>query len=311
MLKKLSRIFVLFAIILTLIFFFLRSPSISVEELKLQYANSESEYVEIEGIEVHYRIEGQGPAIVLIHGTGASLHTWDGWVDQLKDKYTLYRLDLPAFGLTGPTIDRDYSLENYVEFIDAFTSSVGLDTFALAGNSLGGNIAWRYALAHPEQVSQLILIDASGYPLEEPTKALAMQIAQNPILSPLLLHFTPRSLVYKNLEQVYGDPSKIKEATVDRYHHMILRSGNRHAFVDRAKTTFTDATNLIPTISCPTLLLWGDKDTWVPPAMGDRFHKEITNTTLILYPGVGHIPMEEIPNKTAADVHNWMTQQLN
>ena len=309
--KKLSRIFVLFAIILTLIFFFLRSASIPVSELKLQYANSESEYVEIEGIQVHYRIEGSGPAIVLIHGTGASLHTWDGWVSKLKEKYTLYRLDLPAFGLTGPTIDRDYSLENYVEFVDAFTLSVGLDTFALAGNSLGGNIAWQYALIHPDKVNRLILVDASGYPLEEPTKALAMQIAQNPFLSPLLLHITPRRLVYKNLEQVYGDPSKIEESTVDRYHHMILRSGNRHAFVDRANTTFTDATNLIPTITCPTLLLWGEKDTWVPPTMGHRFNKEISNSSLILYPGVGHIPMEEIPNKTATDVDDWLTQQKN
>ncbi|KAK3871393.1 hypothetical protein Pcinc_023459, partial [Petrolisthes cinctipes] len=258
--------------------------------------------MEIEGIQVHYRIEGSGPPIVLIHGTGASLHTWDGWISQLKDKYTLYRLDLPAFGLTGPAADRDYSLENYVEFIHAFTTGVDLDTFALAGNSLGGNIAWRYTLDHPESVSQLILIDATGYPLEEPTKALALQIAQNPILSPLLLHITPRSFVYKNLEQVYGDPTKIKEEVVDRYHRMTLRTGNRHAFVDRANTTFTDKTHLIPSIACPTLILWGSEDTWVPPKLGHRFDQEIPNSTLISYPGVGHIPMEEIPEESAADV---------
>ncbi|MFT4565323.1 MAG: pimeloyl-ACP methyl ester carboxylesterase [Saprospiraceae bacterium] len=309
MLKKTSRIFVLLVIVLTLIFFLLRSPSIPVSELKSLYADEESEYMEIEGIDVHYKIEGSGPPLVLIHGTGASLHTWDGWVSQLKESYTLYRLDLPAFGLTGPAADRDYSLENYVEFIQAFTTSVGLDSFALAGNSLGGNIAWSYTLTNPDRVSQLVLIDASGYPLEEPTKALAIQIAKHPILSPLLLHITPRSFVRKNLEQVYGDPSKIKEAVIDRYHKMTLRTGNRHAFVDRANTTFTDASHLIPTISCPTLILWGSEDTWVPPKLGHRFDTEIRNSTLILYPGVGHIPMEEIPNKTATDVAKWLAAQ--
>jgi len=306
MIKKLSKIFVFIAIILTLVFFIFRSPSIPVSELKLLYADIESEYMNIEGIDVHYKIEGSGPPMVLIHGTGASLHTWDVWVSHLKGAYTIYRLDLPAFGLTGPAADRDYSLENYVEFIHAFTTGVGLDTFALAGNSLGGNIAWRYTLDHPDRVSQLILIDASGYPLEAPTKALAMQIAQNPFLSPLLLHITPRSLVQKNLEQVYGDKNKIKEEVVDRYHRMTLRTGNRHAFVDRANTVFTDKTKLIPTISCPTLILWGSADTWVPLSLGERFDSDIANSTLIIYPGAGHIPMEEIPEKTAADVDDWM-----
>ena len=143
--------------------------------------------------------------MILVHGTGASLHTWDDWTEVLDDNYTVYRMDIPAFGLTGPALDKDYTIGAYVDFINDFVQSQSLDTFSIGGNSLGGYIAWAYTVMHPEDVSKLILLDAAGYPHEGDSDALAFKVATNPFLRPLMKHITPKSFIKKNMLQVYGD----------------------------------------------------------------------------------------------------------
>ena len=237
---------------------------------------------------------------MLIHGTGASLHTWDGWVAEMQGRFSIYRMDLPAFGLTGPSPNADYTIDAYVSFIENFISKMGLDTFSIAGNSLGGYIAWAYTLEHPQKISQLILLDAAGYPHEGESDALAFKIASNPYLRPLMKHITPKSFVRKNLEQVYGDDSKITDELVDRYHDMTLREGNRQAFVDRVHTSNKDKSYRLGEIQCPTLILWGALDTWTPVEDANRFVRDIPDATMLMFDGVGHVPMEEIPEFSAA-----------
>ena len=219
-------------------------------------------------------------------------------------------MDLPAFGLTGPHPDRNYSIEAYVSFVHDYVVSQGLDTFALAGNSLGGYIAWAYTVAYPKEVSHLILLDAAGYPSTEKSTALAFKIAQNPVLAALLKHITPKSFIRKNLVQVYGDDSKITEELITRYHDMALRSGNRQAFIDRVHMHHADRSSEIASIQIPTLILWGAEDTWVEPGHAERFAQDIADASLIVYEGVGHVPMEESPEKTARDVASFLRSSL-
>jgi pimeloyl-ACP methyl ester carboxylesterase len=161
--KTLLRIFLAILLILLLVLAFNIQPNRDMEALKAKYTNAESRFLELDGMQVHYRDEGQGYPIVLIHGTGASLHTWDAWTEDLKRHFRVIRMDLPAFGLTGPHPDRDYSLAQYVAFLDALAEKLNLSTFHLVGNSLGGSIAWLYAARHPEAVNKLILLDPGGY----------------------------------------------------------------------------------------------------------------------------------------------------
>ena len=283
-------------------FLILRSPDKSVEELKTLYTDEQSQWIEIEGIPVHYKKEGSGPAVILVHGTGASLHTWDDWTEVLDDNYTVYRMDIPAFGLTGPALDKDYTIGAYVDFINDFVQSQSLDTFSIGGNSLGGYIAWAYTVMHPEDVSKLILLDAAGYPHEGDSDALAFKVATNPFLKPLMKHITPKSFIKKNMLQVYGDESKVTDEVVTRYHDMALRSGNRQAFIDRVHTHHKDISDRIKEIQCPTLIMWGSEDTWVDVENAERFHQDIPDSQLIMYEGVGHVPMEEAPMETVKDV---------
>ncbi len=281
-------------------------PDIPVEELKPKYAPPPSQFMSLDGMEVHYRDEGEGPALVLLHGTGASLHTWDGWVEALADSFRVVRLDLPGFGLTGPNPAHDYRIATYVDFLEHFVGRLGLERFSLAGNSLGGHIAWRYALAHPQRVEKLILIDPAGAPDDAPDP-FVFKLARTPVANRLLTVVTPRSLMEKSLREVYADDAKVTPALVDRYYELSLREGNRAAFVARARTVEPNRFDQIAYVRAPTLILWGKQDVWIPVATARRFTERLPHAVLVTYPDAGHVPMEERPARTAADARRFLT----
>lgn len=296
-----KRFLIGISILLLVLIYNVSYADIAVEDLKKTYANEHSQFIDVEGIQVHYRDEGTGFPIVLIHGTGASLHTYDAWTKQLSKNYRVIRLDLPAFGLTGPNKNAEYSIERYTQFLFQFLEKIKVDKFHLAGNSLGGNIAWNYAAEYPEKVLKLILIDASGLPTFTPQPTI-FKMAKTPILNSLFLYITPKFMIRKNIEQVYADKLKVTDALVTRYHKMSLRTGNRKAFIDRAKTDFNLAEKVnsvkLKSVKTPTLLIWGAKDTWIPLGNGKRMDSMLPNSKLVILENSGHVPMEENPKES-------------
>tara|TARA_B100000780_G_scaffold260474_1_gene212251 strand:+ start:705 stop:1679 length:975 start_codon:yes stop_codon:yes gene_type:complete len=316
--KKKSKIkYFVYLFVISLIFV-LRGgvyADISVEDLKNDYANEQSQFIEVNEMQVHYRDEGDGFPIVLVHGTAASLHTWDAWTHELKKTNRVIRMDLPAFGITGPNKNADYSLEAYTTFLHSFLEKLQLKKFHIAGNSLGGNIAWNYTADYPENVEKLILVDASGLPTNKQPPAI-FKMAKTPLLKTLFLYVTPKILIKKNIEEVYADDSKITDALVDRYHKMALRVGNRKAFIDRAKTDFgLDSIvniNKLKSIQTPTLLIWGAQDLWIPLGNGIRMDRILVNSKLEVLENSGHVPMEENPNESLKILKNFLfKKELN
>ena len=288
---------------------------ISVEDLKKEYTNEQSQFIEVDEINVHFRDEGEGFPIVLIHGTAASLHTWDAWTDELKKTNRVIRMDLPAFGITGPNKNADYSIEAYTTFLHSFLEKLKLEKFHLAGNSLGGNIAWNYTADYPSKVEKLILVDASGLPTNKSHPAI-FKMAKTPILNSLFLYITPRFLIKKNIEEVYEDDSKITDELINRYHKMALRVGNRKAFIDRAKTDFKLDTQVnlekLKSIQTSTLLIWGAKDLWIPIANGIRMNEILVNSKLEVLKNSGHVPMEENPRESLKLMNDFLfTSEIN
>ncbi len=281
-------------------------PDIPVEELKKTYANSESEFLQVEGMNIHYRDEGRGPVLVLLHGTSSSLHTWDAWAERLQMDFRVIRMDLPAYGLTGPHPDGKYSDGAYVNVLHKFLQKLEIDNFHIAGNSFGGNLAWHYAYEYPEEVQKMILIDASGFPQKGLPQIIAL--ARNPLLQPLVEYITPKFLVVRNLEDAYKDPSRIGEATIDRYFKLTLREGNREAFVERANGVFSDQTGRLKALTQPTLIMWGEADTWIPLDHARKFNEALVNSQVITYSDAGHVPMEELPAPTAADARAFLLE---
>ena len=274
---------------------------ISVEDLKKEYANEHSKFIEIDGMQVHYRDEGKGFPIVLVHGTASSLHTWNAWTKELTKTNRVIRVDLPAFGLTGPNKTADYSIKSYTSFLHQFLDKVKVTKFHLAGNSLGGNIAWNYTAENPDRVVKLILVDASGLPTNKPQPAV-FKMAKTPVLSDLFLYVTPKFFIKKNMKEVYADDSKITDELITRYHKMALRVGNRQAFIDRARMDFKlgSKANLekLKSVKTPTLLLWGAKDNWIPLNNGKRMDSILPNSKLVVLENSGHVPMEENPEES-------------
>ncbi len=274
---------------------------ISVENLKKEYANEHSKFIEIDGMQVHYRDEGKGFPIVLIHGTAASLHTWDDWAKELKKTNRVIRMDLPAFGLTGPNKTADYSIKSYTNFLYQFLLKTKINKFHLAGNSLGGNIAWNYAAENPNKIEKLILVDASGLPTNKEQPAV-FKMAKTPLLNTLFLYVTPKFFIKKNIQEVYADKTKVTDKLISRYHKMALREGNRKAFIDRAKTDFKlgAKANLekLKSVQTPTLLIWGAKDLWIPLDNGKRMDSILPNSKLVVLENSGHVPMEENPKES-------------
>lgn len=279
---------------------------IPLDVLKEKYANDQSSFISVDGMEVHYRDEGDpndSIPIVLIHGTGSSLHTFDAWTKDLDDDYRVIRMDLPAYGLTGPFLDRVYSISNYVSFIHDFLVALDIDRCILGGNSLGGGIAWNVAVAHPDLVSKLILIDASGYPSEAQSIPIAFKMANIPVLKNIFKVITPKSVAKSSLENVYADKTKVTDELVDRYWELTLRPGNRQAFIDRIGTRRSNSNHeSIKSITQPTLVLWGDKDLLIPQDNAHRFHEDLPNDTMVILKDVGHVPMEESPQESVKAV---------
>ncbi len=287
-----------------------KAPERSVAELSQRWAPEPSQFLHIAGMNIHLRDEGpksDEEPIILIHGTSASLHTWDGWVDALKGQRRVIRFDLPAFGLTGPDPKNNYTIEHYAEVVVAVLDELQVKKSVLAGNSLGGYVAWATAVLHPDRVSKLILVDSSGYHYEPESVPLAFKLSQNPIASMLLKDVLPRSLVVGSVKNVYGNPDLVTDELVDRYYELSLREGNRNALKERFNQALPGAlADKIKTIKVPTLLIWGRKDQLIPVKFGTKFEQEIPNSQLIIFDDLGHVPHEEDPLATVMVVKQFL-----
>ena len=286
------------------------SPDKPVETLKARWAQPPSQFIDIGGLQVHLRDEGprDDPApIVLLHGTSSSLHTWDGWVQALKPTRRVIRFDLPAFGLTGPNPQNDYSIASYVTFVTAVVDKLGLQRFVLGGNSLGGQVAWETAVAAPTRVTQLILVDSGGYPLKPTSVPVGFILASLPGGPTLMQYVLPRGVVQSSVRSVYGDPARVTPALVDWYVDMSLRAGNRKALGYRLAQGYASDVAKISTLKVPTLILWGDQDRLIPPDNANAFARDIAGSKLVMLAGLGHVPHEEDPVRTVAEVKQFLS----
>jgi pimeloyl-ACP methyl ester carboxylesterase len=290
------------------------TPDRSVDSLVTVWAPPPSDFMYVNGQFVHFRDEGprSDPApLVLIHGTASSLHTWEGWVAELRGRKRVITFDLPGFGLTGPFTGEyprdDYHADNLARFTLDFLDALHVQRFSIGGNSLGGEVAWRVAARVPARVDRLILVDATGYPFVPELIPLGFRITQVPVLNRIGEYLTPRSLVEQSVRDVYADPSRVTGALVDRYFEMLTREGNRHALNMRMEEVATDlAPDRIRTLKLPTLILWGARDRLVPPVNAHHFQQDIAGSRLVIFPGLAHVPQEEDPRTSVVPVRAFL-----
>lgn len=276
------------------------------------------------GARVHYRDEGaaDGAAVVLIHGAMASLHTWEPWVAILGQHYRVITLDLPGHGLTGQVPEDAYGADPLTETIDAVVNALGVERFVLGGNSMGGGATWRYALTYPQRVRAMILVDsvppgdwrestAAAAPADdaesERSAPIGFALLRQSWFRAIARYLDPAPLVEQGLLSAYNNSPVVNQALIDRYYELILREGTRAAILNRSNSYSRNGANTdVSALTQPTLVMWGAQDSLIPVRLADQFAQRLPNAQVVIYDDLGHIPMEEDPQRSAADALNFL-----
>ncbi len=303
------------AALLVVAFLIFRVPDTDPAEMRAKYGAAPSQFLDIgEGREIHLRDEGprDAPVIVMLHGSNADLHTWQQWADILSQDYRVVRYDQRGHGLTGPAPDSDYSAEGFGADLDAVTEKLGIETFTLVGNSMGGGIAMAYAMEKPWRLDALVLVDAGGAPVRrEGGGNIAFTLAGWPVVGDIMSQLLPRSLVEKSLSQSVSNQDVVTDDAVDRYWEMARYPGNRAATRQRFSTPRVGfAAEDVAQVKVPTLVIWGTEDALIPLEAGEWYARHLPNATLVAYEGIGHIPMEEAPELSANGLRIWLAEAL-
>jgi len=279
---------------------------------------------------VHYRDEGNkspgnsNPVIILVHGSNASLHTWEPWVEILGDDYRLITMDLPAHGLTGATPENRYDTAAYIKTVDGVARHLGIEQFVLGGNSMGGGVTWRYTLEYPEKVLAMLLIDSSGLPQfarervvldnsgKEREAPIFFTLMSKPWFRAIARFIDPYYLTEQGVRSAYNNSPVVTDALINRYYELAIREGSRDATLARFSGFRGGQTEPVDTsrLGQPTLVMWGAEDALISVDVAHQFAAALPNSELVIYEAVGHIPMEEIPEQSAADVRAFL-QRLN
>jgi pimeloyl-ACP methyl ester carboxylesterase len=291
----------------------LQRPDIPWAELEAKYANSASRYMDMpDGVRVHYRDQGNpnGPPVVMVHGFAASLQAWEPWVARLGDTYRIVTLDLPGHGLTRAPDGYVASLDGNADLVNAVADRLHLGPYVLAGNSMGGAVAWNTVLRHPDRVKALVLVDAAGWPSEAKHQGpppVVFALLGNPIGRAMLRNIDTRPMAESGLKAAYHDPKLVTAALVDRYVDLSRAPGHRDILLRMQPSSAHPVTaQSFKAITIPTLVMHGEADALIPSADGRAFAAAIPGAVLITYQGVGHVPMEQIPDRSAHDLRDFL-----
>jgi pimeloyl-ACP methyl ester carboxylesterase len=276
--------------------------------LEATYAAPPSTFVDIAGVRLHLRDTGprDAPAVVMLHGFGASLHTWDDWAALLESDVRIIRIDLPGFGLTGPDPTGDYTDARSIAVLLALLDRLGVQRATFIGNSMGGRIAWAFAAAHPDRVAKLVLVSPDGFAGPGVEYGKPQEV---PALMQVLPYTLPRSMLRANLAIAYADQGRLTDATVQRTYDMMVAPGVRSAIVARMRQlVLPDPVPLLRRLAMPTLLLWGDKDGMIPVSNAQDYLAALPNASLVVVPGIGHVPQEEAPRETITLLRDFLAR---
>ena len=292
---------------------FLISSDLLRSDLVEKYRGENSFFYRLpSGAMAHIRDEGNrdGPPVFLIHGSNASLHTWEPWVQELGDSYRLISFDLPGHGLTGQTLEDDYTIDGMARFTKEIVDLFKLDKVVLAGNSMGGSVSLKFALDYPQHTKALVLVSSGGMERDETAEDVgAFSLTRSETARGLMRYVTPRFLIGRTLRGVVADPDNfVTDEMVTRYWELLRMTGSRDASIKRfaAYETRGALEPQLARIRVPALILWGTQDRLIPVTQGIRMAQTLPNSNIKVYAHAAHLAHEEIPEQTAADTRTFL-----
>jgi len=304
--KLMSVILIFLGVSLAAALWWLWTPDKDRATLERQYLNSPADMIDVAGTRLHVRDSGPktAPAVVFLHGFGASLHTWEPWANTLAKDLRVIRIDLPGSGLSLPDPTGDYTDKRSLQIINALMDKLGLARASLVGNSIGGRIAWTFAGTYPNRVDKLVLVSPDGFASPGFEYGKTPEV---PMMVKLMSVALPKALLTMSLKPAYANPEVMTDALATRYHDLMLAPGSRDALLARmAQTVLVDPVPILKQITAPTLLVWGEQDGMIPFANSNDYLKAIAGSKLVAFKGVGHLPHEEAPAESVGAVREFL-----
>ena len=287
------------------------TPDIDRPSLEAKYLAAPGDMVTVLGNSLHVRdstpqAAPDKPVLLLLHGFGASLQTWDVWTAQLAQHFRVLRVDLPGSGLSGPDAQGDYSDTRTIALLLALMDQRGIARASIIGHSIGGRIAWTLAASHPARVDKLVLLAPDGFASPGFAYGSAPDV---PATMGLMRYTLPRWMLRSNLLLAYADPATLSGDLLTRYYELMLAPGSRAAMLARMQqTVLVDPVPLLRRITAPTLLVWGRQDGMIPFANAADYQREIPRNTLLALDNMGHLPHEESPQRALPAVEQFVME---
>ena len=286
----------------------LYAPDKPRADLEPLYLARPGDMIDVSGTRLHVRDTGprEAPAVILIHGFGSSLHTWEPWAEGLDDELRVIRLDLPGSGLSPPDPADDYTDDRVIALLLAMMDRLGVQKASFVGNSVGGRLAWTMAAEHPERVERLVLVSPDGFASPGFEYGKAPEV---PFIMQAMRYVLPRGMLKSNIAVGYADPAALTEPTVTRYRDLMLAPGAREAMLDRMEqTVLRDPVPMLRRIQAPVLLVWGQKDGMIPFSNAADYQRELADVRLASFPDLGHLPQEEAPARSLPPVRAFLLE---
>jgi pimeloyl-ACP methyl ester carboxylesterase len=294
---------------------YLRAPDIPAEELTAQYGRDNSRYADLsQGVRLHYLESGpaDAPAVLLIHGFGDNSFSWDGWTKALTPAHRVIAVDLPGHGLTQSPADFIAAADKYANILDELRAKLGITRWAVAGNSMGGSVAWQSALRHADHVSHLILVAAGGWPskAKDENPPLAFRLMKYKLGRDFITSIDNKPLILEGLKRNVVDDDVLTDALIQRWADLQRLPGHRPILMSMNPASAVASAEKLAAISIPTLILWGQQDPLLDVSGAHHFKAAIPQAELIIYPDIGHLPQWEQPDRTGQDAAKFLAQHI-
>ena len=296
------------AVLIVVVAVWLWTPDKPRSLLEAKYLASPADMMNVGDTRLHVRDSGpkSAPAVILIHGFGSSLHTWEPWAQALQSDHRVIRFDLPGSGLSEPDPTGRYDDERTMDLIVALMDRLGVANAAFIGNSIGGRMAWKFAALHPDQATKLVLVSPDGFASKGFEYGKKPKV---PVMAHAMRYILPRAFLRSSLAPAYGNPALLTEEVVDRYYELMLAPGSRSALIARMEqTVLPDPVPLLRQIQVPVLLVWGEKDGMIPAANAADYLRDLPQARLVTFPALGHVPHEELPEQSLVPVRAFLAQ---
>lgn len=270
-----------------------------------KYADADSRFIEIDDVKLHYKDQGAGPAVLLIHGSGGDLGDFDGWTPILVKKgWRVVRIDLPGFGISGPIINGNYSIDRVQSLMDGLMDELGIERFAVVGTSYGGLAAFRYAATRTDRITGLVIMNSAG--VEYGKQEVDPKTGEKKFYAASVSDTVSWEATKAGYRKAFNDPSKISDAWVTRkvdFSNIVGRDREAALAIDQYVRGTPE--RVLAHVRAPVLVYWGGASLALSQDTADRFHAAVKNAAYRekqVLPDGGHMMHVEFPEPTANTV---------